>query len=80
MRCGKVMLKAELFCTPVLNQISEKVLAEVEKNSFIALPGKMGNSRLMPSKHVSQLGKDSEKFYSNCPRGCDQLLDILLIG
>ena len=50
MRCGKVTLKAELFCTPVLNQISEKVLAEVEKNSFIAFPGKMGNSRLMPSK------------------------------
>jgi len=61
MRCGKVMLKAELLCTPVLNQISEKVLAEVEKNSFTAFPGKMGNSRQMPSKpSVPTWGRQGE--------------------
>ena len=37
-------------CTLVLNRISDRVLGEVEKKSFIALPGKGGNSWLMPSK------------------------------
>ena len=51
----------------MLNQISEtRVLGEVEKDSFIALPGKGGHSGLMPSQtRMSQLEEDNEKFYSN---------------
>ena len=32
------------------SNLRDRVLGEVEKNSFIALPGKGGHSRLMPSK------------------------------
>ena len=35
------------FCAPVPNQIRDRVLSEVEKNSFIALPGQ---SRFLPLK------------------------------
>ena len=34
----------------------DRVLGEVEKDSFIALPGKGGHSGLMPLNHVSPLG------------------------
>ena len=43
-------------------------LGEVKKNSFITLPDKGGHSGLQPQKTVSQLGEDSETFYSNCPK------------
>jgi len=43
------MLKAQLHYTLVPNQISETVLGEVEKDSFIALPSKGGDSGVMPS-------------------------------
>ena len=47
-------------------------MGEVRKNSFIALPGKQGHSRLVPSKTVSQpgagLGEFSEEFYSSDSR------------
>ena len=53
----------------------DRVLGEVEKNIFIAFPGKGGHSGLMhsklcvigllPRKTVSPLGEGSEKFYSN---------------
>ena len=37
--------------------LEDRVLSEVEENSFIALPGKGGHSGLMPSKlGVSNLG------------------------
>ena len=46
-------MKAQPLCTPVPNRISEvRVLGEIEKNSFIALPGKGGHSGLLPSKTV----------------------------
>ena len=39
------------LCTPVLNQNhGDRVLGEEEKSSFIALPGKGGHNRLMPSR------------------------------
>ena len=45
------MLKAQLLCTPMLNQISETILGEVEKDSFAALPVKGGHTAgSMPSK------------------------------
>ena len=60
------------LCTLVLNWILETGLGEVRKNSFIALPGKQGHSRLVPSKTVSQpgagLGEFSEEFYSSDSR------------
>ena len=49
-------------------------MGEVEQNSFTALPGKGGHSGLMPSKPVSPLGDDSDKFCRK--RECDRLMDI----
>ena len=44
-------------------------MGEVEKNSFIALTGKGGHSRLVPSKTVCpNLGGFGEEFYSNGSR------------
>ena len=39
---------ASLYTSAKLN-LGDRVLGEVEKNSFTALPGKGGHSRLMPS-------------------------------
>ena len=48
------------------NQISDRVLGEVEKDSFVVLPGKRGHSRLLPSKTVCpNPGGFGEEFYSN---------------
>ena len=60
--------------TGAKSNLRDRVLGEVEKNSFTALPGKGGHSGLMPSKPVSPLRDDSDKFYRK--RGCDQLMDI----
>ena len=50
-------------CALVPNRISDRVLGEVEKNSFIALPGKGGHSGLAPLKNcVPQLGRIREEF------------------
>ena len=38
------------FCVPGHRIQSQRVLDEIEKNSFIALSGKEGHSRLLPSK------------------------------
>ena len=44
-----------LYTSAKLN-LGDRVLGEVEKDSFIALPGKGGHSRLLPQKnYVSQL-------------------------
>ena len=44
-------------------------MGEVEKNSFIALPGRGGHSGLMPLKTVyPNLGGYGEEFYSNGSR------------
>ena len=47
--------------------LRDGVWGEVEKNSFIALPGKGGHNRLMPSKleKMSQPAGGSEEFSSN---------------
>ena len=39
---------AENLCTSAKWNLGDRVLSEVEKNSFIALPGKGGHSRLVP--------------------------------
>ena len=44
------MLKTQFLCILVPREILETVLGEVEKESFIALPGKGGHSGLMLSE------------------------------
>ena len=49
--------KTQRLCTSAESNFGNKVLGEVEKNSFIAFPGKGGHSGLVPLKnYVSQLG------------------------
>ena len=56
-------------CTGAELNFGERVLGEVEKNSFIALPGKGGHSGPMPLKTVCpDLGGFGEEFYSNGSR------------
>ena len=44
-------------------------MGEVEKNNFIALPGKGGHSKLLSSKPLCpHLGEFDEEFYSNSSR------------
>ena len=44
-------------------------MGEAEKNSFIALPGKGGHSRLMPTKPVCpNPGRFGEAIYGDCSR------------
>ena len=42
------MLKTQPLCTNA--ELNLKVLGEIEKSSFVALPGKAGHSRLMSQK------------------------------
>ena len=60
--------------------LRDKVLGEVEKNSFIALPGNGGHSGLTPSKLCPNLELAVRSFTVMVQRGCDQLVDFLLIG
>ena len=46
--CVQLLLRTLPLCTPMLNQISETVLGEVEKDSFITLSGK-GGMQLAPA-------------------------------
>ena len=43
-------MKALSLCSGAKSNFRDRVLGEVEKNSFIALPGKGGHSGLVPSK------------------------------
>ena len=45
-----MMPKTQSLCTSAKLYFGDRVLGEVEKNSFTVLPGKGGHSRLMPSK------------------------------
>ena len=55
--------------TSAESNLRDRVLGEVEKNSFIALPGKGGHSRLLSSKTMCpHLGGLDEEFYSNSSR------------
>ena len=44
-------LKAQPLCSGAESNLRDRVLAEVEKGSFIVLPGKEGHSRLVTLKH-----------------------------
>ena len=66
--------------TSAKSNLRDKILGEVEMNSFIALPVKGRHSGLMPSILCAHLlGKD-RSFTVIVQRGHGQLADILLIG
>ena len=48
----EMMLKTGPLCIGAESNLRGRVLGEVEKNSFIALPGKWEHSRLLPLKTV----------------------------
>ena len=62
-----VMPKAQPLCTGARSNLGDGVLGEVEKNSFIALPGKGGHSGLVPLDTPS-LGGFGEEFDSHGSR------------
>ena len=45
-----MMLKTQPLCTGAQSNLGDRVLGEVEKNSFIAFTGKGGQSGLLPQK------------------------------
>ena len=56
------------------------MVGDVEKNSFIVLPGKGGQQQAHVLKTVCpHLERIVRSFIVLVPRACDQLLDILLI-
>ena len=63
------MSKAQYLCTSTELNLRDGVLGEVEKNNFIALPGKVGHSRLLRLKSMCpNQGEFGEKFYGNGSR------------
>ena len=64
-----LMPKAQPLCTSAESDLGDRVLGEIEKNSFLALPGKGGHSRLLPSKTVRpNPGGFGEECYSSSSR------------
>ena len=64
-----MMPKTQPLCTSAELNLGDRVLSELEKNSFIALPGKGGHSRLLSQKTVCpNLGGFDEEFKSNDSR------------
>lgn len=62
------MPKTWSLCTRAESNLRDSVLTEVEKNSFIAVPGKGGHRELGPSKLcVPARGDLVRSFYSNSP-------------
>ena len=63
------MPKTWPLCTGAKSNLGDRVLGEIEKNSFIALPGKGGRSRLAPLKTVCpNSGGFGEELYSHGSR------------
>ena len=61
-------------CALILNRISETVLDEVKKNTFIALPGKGGHNRLVTLKNMCpNLGGFADKIRV-CMGACTPLI------
>lgn len=75
-----LLLKAQLLCTPVLNQSWRQASGEVEKVDLIVLPGKWGHSRLKPQTMYSHLGEVVRSFIAIVQKRHDQLMDIPLRG
>ena len=71
---------ASLF-TSAESNLRDRVLGEVEKDNFNALPGRGGHSGLMPLKTMySHFGKIMRSFIVIVQRGHDQLVNFLLMG
>ena len=66
--------------TSVKSNLRDRVWGEVEKESFLALPGKGGHSELSPQTKCPNLGKIVTRFIVTVQRSHDQLVDILLMG
>ena len=63
------MLKTRPLCIGAESSLRDRVLGEVEKDSFIGLPGKGRHRRLLLSKTMcSNLGGFGKEFYSNHSR------------
>ena len=62
---GKTDAEIQPLHTGARLNLGDRVLGEVERNSFIALPGREGHSGLMPSKLFPAGGGGSEEFCSN---------------
>ena len=59
------MLKTWPLCTGAESNLGDRVLGEVEKNSFIALPSNGGHSGLVPLKTLCPNPEGfGEEFYS----------------
>ena len=65
-----------LYARARLN-LRDRVLVEVERNSFIACPNKGAYSGLMPLRWCDTLEEVVRSFIQ---RECDQLMNIFLIG
>ena len=61
------MPKAWPLCTGAELNLGDRVLGEVEKKSFIALPGKGGHSRILPLKTMCPLGFPGGTVFKNPP-------------
>ena len=67
--------------SPLLIRFSSLLIYEVEKNSFITLPGKEDHSRLTPSKLCPDLERAERSFIVMGSKGkMDQFVGILLIA
>ena len=62
------MMKTWTLCTGAELNLGNRVLGEIEKKSFISLPGKGGCSGLMLSKLCPNLERFGEEFYSDGSR------------
>ena len=61
--------KSQPLYTGAEKNLGHRVLGEVEKNSFIALPGRGGHSWLLPLKTTCpNPGRFDEEFYSSSLR------------
>ena len=65
----RVMPKTWPLCTGAESNLRDRVLGDVDKNSFIALPGKGGHRELMPLRTVCPNPRGfGEEFYRNGSR------------
>ena len=63
-----VMPKTWLLCTSAESNLRDGVLSEIEKKSFVALPGKGGQQCIPALENYSTPGGFGEEFYSGCLR------------
>ena len=69
---NQLMPKAQLLCTKLLCaelNLGDRVYGELEKDSFIALPGKAGPSGLLPRKTVCPNREAIRSLVTILPKG-----------